>query len=272
MKVKGLSGLIAAVCVLTCAVGMAQTRPAATRYYTSTYGTPAGGHYQVGFHHGGGCTDCGDPAPSCGCNVGCGAPGCYRGGCGCCPRILPAVARGVGAVADFVGSTLDCIFCVPDGGCGCGTRRGCCLRRPYCGGCGGCGGCGMESDCCGDGGVISSGVPMEAVPSGPPMPTEARVIRPHTTTRTSAAPRTQVARTQVARKTAPIVRRPQYASAPASAVEELPRSKAAPRELSVDETDAVALNPFDDETAPVQRVAPTSVKASGRSVPANPLR
>jgi len=173
----------------------------------------------------------------------------------------------VGAVADFVGGTLDVIFCAPDGGCGgCGPRRGCCLRRPAWGGCGCGGGCGVESDCC-DGGMPSMGVPMEAMPSGPPLPTEARVYRPNATTRVVRAPKTTVAR-----KTPAAASRSSYTATQTSAQQEVTRSQSAPRELQVDTQSAVALNPFDDEVAPPARVERTSVKAPSRSLPANPLR
>lgn len=296
MMVKALGCFVAAVCLLTCAAGMAQTRATPARYYTATYGSPTGAYSYAGFHHGG-CSDCGAPGPACGCDYGCGGPGRCHGCHRCCPRIIPALARGVGAVADFVGCTLDVIFCHPGGGCGGCGPRGCCLRRPACGTC-----CGGGGDCCdggfggydGYGGEVIHGEPMEAVPAGPPMPAQARVYRPHSTTRAIVSPKAAGAyRTSSSNK------RAAYATSQASAQVELSKSTAAPRELMVDESNAVALNPFGDEVevkAPVQTppapksvattgstrttnrststaaTKPVAAKAPTRSTPANPLR
>jgi hypothetical protein len=282
MMVKALGCFVAAVCLLTCAAGMAQTRATPARYYTATYGSPTGAYSYAGYHHGG-CADCGVPGPACGCDYGCGGPGRCHGCHRCCPRIIPALARGVGAVADFVGCTLDVIFCHPGGGCGGCGPRGCCLRRPACGTC-----CGGGSDCCdggfdGYGGEVIHGEPMEAVPAGPPMPAQARVYRPHTTTRAIVSPKAAGAYRTSSTK------RPAYATSQASAQVELSKSAGAPRELQVDEANAVALNPFGDEVvvAPAQVPAapkstvrsasptttkPVAAKTPSRTAPANPLR
>lgn len=134
------------------------------------------------------------------------------------------------------------------------------------GGCGGCDTCGIESDCC-DGGAPSMGVPMDAIPSAPPMPAEARVYRPNATTRAVIAPKSAVAR-----KAPSATSRPAFTATQASVQQEVQRSTKAPRELPVDANAAVALNPFDDEIAPPVRVERTSVKTPSRSLPANPLR
>ncbi|MEY4180712.1 MAG: hypothetical protein RLY70_4286 [Planctomycetota bacterium] len=278
MMVKVLAGMLASLCVLTCTASWGQTRTSGARYYSASYGNPMGRFSMAGHHHHAGCADCAVEGPihyegHCG-------PDCH--GCRpCCPRILPALARGVGAVADFVGGTLDAIFCAPCGGCGrcgdcCGPRHGCCVRRPIHCGCDSCG-----PSCCEPGISVHDG-PVEVVPSGPsePVPAQARVSRPQASNRAIVAPRVIATRkpatTNYASTKATKAQRT-YAAVPASAEQEVVPEAAEPATLDVDTRGAVALNPFDADDAPVRvtRTASPTRTATVRPTstrPANPLR
>lgn len=289
MMVKVLAGVLASLCLLTCTASWGQTRASGARYYSASYGNPMGRFSLAGHHRHAGCADCGVEGPVYYEDGHCG-PDCHPGCRPCCPRILPAIARGVGAVADFVGGTLDVIFCAPCGGCGrcgdcCGPRHGCYVRRHRHCGCDSCG-----SACCEPGVSVHEG-PVEVVPSGPsePVPAQARVSRPQASKRAIVAPRVIASRkpasSPVASASAPQARRT-YAAVPASAEQELAASPSEPATLDVDARGAVALNPFDDD-APVQVTRPatrtrstlvqpvSSPTASSRATnsrPANPLR
>lgn len=285
MMVKVVAGVLASLCVLTCTASWAQTRASGTRYYSASYGNPMGRFSTVGHHRHVGCADCAAEGPifhddgHCGpdCHTGC-HPGCRP----CCPRILPALARGVGAVADFVGGALDAVFCAPCGGCGrcgdcCGPRHGCYVRRHgHCG----CGSCGPA--CCGDSGTIIHEGPVEVLPSGPsePVPAQARVSRPQASHRAIMAPRVVATRKPVnsnyaVKKASQSPRT--YAAVPASAEQEIVAEAAEPAALDVDTQGAVAINPFDADDTPVQVARPATqtrtVPARPASVrPVNPLR
>ena len=276
MKVNAcmLGGVVLGMMLTTAA--SAQTRVEGTpRYYSSK---------QVGYStystrmasHGVGCADCagGYAGPSCDGEIGCGYPGCHGRCDRCCPRVLPAVARGIGAVADLVGGTLDCIFshpryydgcCETSGSCCARPRTACCAARPCvrratCGGCGG-GGCAS----CGSDYIESDGAPtpMEAEPATPPAPApaEARVYR-----RSSSA---KPASSSSAARRPAVAQRPATKATSIAAVREVAPKSAGPREWNDRiAADARPLSASDEEVAPVSRTS----KAPVRAMPSNPLR
>jgi len=227
-----------------------------------------------------------------GCSSGCGDCDSCRTGCGRCCRlgVLSWVARGVGCVADGIGSTLDCLF--PGGGCCesscCEPAR--CVRRPACApracvrrGCrGGCGERGCTDGCSdgADGHLMASPydegdelTPRKATPeSSPPTPEpeaakDARQYRPLPPSRASTSkPRGESSPRQP-------VKVARNATVPASAEEEIVTSPRAPRTLMVRPVEAKRLTPaYEEVEEDYEPVRAPSVRTATSRVPTNPLR
>ncbi|MFM8253547.1 MAG: hypothetical protein ACKOBW_18325 [Planctomycetota bacterium] len=294
VQLARLVGLTASL--LLCSAAAAQ-QPAyrdasyrATRYYRPavTSQGPAARFQTVGHGHGG-CADCGGGGPAYEVDMGYGGPDCGGcGGCGRCCRlgILPAVANGVGAVADLVGGTLDFIFCKPHNAC-CAPRARACYRpaceRRWCPSCGdgamsgGCSSCGGEFE-----GSFESpmpGVPVEETPVAPkPAPAQARSYRVPGPTYQSYQSYNRMPTYQQGARSVPAANKARPTAAQVSNIEEIQTTaSSSPRELVVPAGHATRLS--NEVESPKSRPASSNSAASsapksatGRSLPVNPLR
>lgn len=296
MKVKLVQVVGMTASLLLCAAAAAQQpsyRDAsyrATRYYRPavTSQGPAARYQTVGHGHGhAGCADCAGGGPAYEVDMGYGGPDC--GGCGSCGHccrlgILPAVANGVGAVADLVGGTLDFIFCKPRTAC-CGPRTRACVRpaceRRWCPSCGDCG-VGMGGGCSSCGGEFEGmmessmpGIPVEETPAAPkPAPAQARVYR---TPGPSYQSYSRMPSYQQGARTAPAASRSRPVAAQVTNLEEI-KTNSSPRELVVPAGHASRLPANGTESSSIRPVSGSSTSgtsakaAAGRSLPVNPLR